>query len=159
MVTHGAIDGFSRLVLFLQCSTNNRASTVYDLFLGAVGQYGLPSRVRTDQGRENVQVARHMLRNRGVNRRSIIVGSSVHNQRIERLWKDSHRCATSFYYRLFYYMEQHDLLDPINENHLFALHYVYLPRINRGSLKKHGIVMDYVLREGKPQISFSQLVF
>eukprot|EP00731_Ephydatia_muelleri_P017684 Em0010g782a len=36
---------------------------------------------------------------------------------------------------VFYYMEQHDLLDPINENHLFALHYVYLPRINR-SLKQ-----------------------
>ena len=52
MVTHGAIDGFSRLIVFLQCSTNNRASTVYDLFLGAVGQYGLPSRVRTNQGRE-----------------------------------------------------------------------------------------------------------
>ena len=32
-------------------------------------------------------------------------------------------------------MEQHDLLDPINENHLFALHYIYLPRINR-SLKQ-----------------------
>ena len=80
MVTHGAIDGYSRLIIFLQCSTNNRASTVYDLFLGAVGQYGLPSRVRTDQGRENVQVARHMLQNRGVNRRSIIVGSLVHNR-------------------------------------------------------------------------------
>ena len=32
-------------------------------------------------------------------------------------------------------MEQHDLLDPINEKHLFALHCVYLPRINR-SLKQ-----------------------
>ena len=85
MVTHGAIDGFSRLILYLQCSTNNRASTVYDLFLSAVGQYGLPSRVRSDQGKENLQVARHMLRHRGVDRRSIIVDSSVHNQRIERL--------------------------------------------------------------------------
>ena len=55
----------------------------------------------------------------------------MHNQRIERLWKDSHRCATSFYYRLVYYMEQHDFLD----KHLFALHYVYLPWINR-SLKQ-----------------------
>ena len=98
-VTHGSIDaGFSRPVLFLQCSTNNRASTVYDLFPGAIGQYGLHSWVRTDDlGRENMQVAQHMLQNRGVNRRSIIVGSSVHNQRIERLWKDSHRCATSFF--------------------------------------------------------------
>ena len=39
------------------------------------------------------------------------------------------------FYRLFYYMEQNDLLDPINENRLFALHYVYLPCKNR-SLKQ-----------------------
>ena len=28
-------------------------------------------------------------------------------------------------------MEQHDLLDPLNEIHLWALQYVFLPRINR----------------------------
>ena len=42
-----------------------------------------------------------------------------------------HRCVTSLYYRLLYFMEQQGLLDPLNEIHLFALHYVYLPRINR----------------------------
>ena len=34
-VIHGAIDGFSRLVTFLHCSTNNRSGTVADLFLNA----------------------------------------------------------------------------------------------------------------------------
>ena len=42
-----------------------------------------------------------------------------------------HRCVYSIYYRLFYYLEHHDLLDPINTTHLFALHYVYIPRINQ----------------------------
>ena len=28
-------------------------------------------------------------------------------------------------------LEQHDMLDPLNELHLFALHYVFIPRINR----------------------------
>lgn len=28
-------------------------------------------------------------------------------------------------------MEQTDLLDPLNEMHLYALHYVYIPRINK----------------------------
>ena len=37
---------------------------------------------------------------------------------------------THLYYRLFYQMEYHDLLDPTNEKHLYALHYIYLPRIN-----------------------------
>lgn len=131
MVTHGAIDGFSRLVVYLQCYGNNCASTVYDLFLKASWQYGLPSRIRCDQGGENLQVARHMLRHRGIERRSVLVGSSVHNQRIERLWRDMHRCITSVYYRLFYFLEQHNLLNPINDVHIFSLHYVYLPRINQ----------------------------
>lgn len=65
MVSHCAIDGFSRLVVYLKCSNNNRASTVYDLFLEAVQHYGLPSRIRCDQGGENINVARHMLRHRG----------------------------------------------------------------------------------------------
>ena len=29
------------------------------------------------------------------------------------------------------YLEDINLLDPLNEIHLFSLHYVYLPRINR----------------------------
>ncbi len=129
-VTHGGIDGYSRLVVFLHCSTNNRARTVYDLFLEAIQLNGLPSRVRSDQGGENTKVAEHMLINRGTDRRSVIVGSSVHNQRIERLWRDMHRGVTILYYRLFYYLEYHGLLNPIDDTHLFALHYVYLPRIN-----------------------------
>ena len=35
-----------------------------------------------------------------------------------------HHCITSFYYRLFYYLEHNDLLDPINDVDLFALHYL-----------------------------------
>ena len=67
-VTHGGIDGYSRIVVFLKCSTNNRATTVYDSFLAAIRQYGLPSRMRSDQGRENSLVAQHMIHHRGAER-------------------------------------------------------------------------------------------
>ena len=149
MVVHAGIDGYSRTVVFIKCSDNNRASTVYQLFLEAVGHYGLPSRIRVDQGGENIQVAEHMIMHRGVGRRSVLVGSSVHNQRIERLWRDSHRCATCFYYRLFYFLEENDLLNPLDEEDLFALHYVYLPRVNRSlqvfrsSWNDHGIRTEH----------------
>ena len=99
-------------------------------FLEAVQKYHLPSRVRSDQGGENLLVAQHMIENRGAECNSMIVGASVHNQRIEQLWRDMHKCVTSLFYRLFYFMEQHDLLNPVDEKHLFALHYVFLPRIN-----------------------------
>ena len=129
-VVHGGIDGFSRLIVFLVCSTNNLASTVLTNFMAAVDRHGWPSRVRSDKGGENVDVAEAMLRHRGLNRGSHIAGVSVHNQRIERLWRDVFVGVCHFFYTLFYSMEENGILDPTNTVDLFCLHYVFLPRIN-----------------------------
>ena len=131
LVTHGGIDGYSCLIVYPRCSNNNNGSTVLNNFQNAAHHFGLPSCVRCDQGTENHEVALHMLRYCGLNRNSVITGSSTHNQRIKRLWRDMHRSVTTLYYRLFYFLEIQSLLDPLNEVHLFALSYIYLPRINR----------------------------
>jgi len=49
--------------------------------------------------------------------------------------RDVHGSVIVLYYKLFYYLEHHDLLDSLNELHLWALQFVYIPRINR-SLKE-----------------------
>ena len=131
MVIHGGIDGYSRMVVYLACSTNNRASTVYTLFKEAIKEYGIPSHVCSDKGGENILVCHFMVAVRGTERGSHIAGSSVHNQRIERLWRDVYRCVCSTYHELFYAMEAMGVLDPDDEVDLFVLHCVYLTRINK----------------------------
>jgi len=131
-VIHGGVDGYSRVPVYLKCSNNNRADTVLNVSKEAVNIYGLPSRVRCDAGGENVEVSKFLLTHplRGPGRSSVIVGKSVHNQRIERLWKDVFQGVLGVYYNLFYYLEEIHLLDPNDDIHMYCLHHVFIPRIN-----------------------------
>ena len=128
------IDGHSRTIVYLAASTNNRSLTVYKLFTDATKEFGVPSSVRSDKGGENILVCQFMLTIRGTDRGSHIAGSSVHNQRIERLWRDVYRCVCSTYHNLFYSMEATGILDPSDDVDLFLLHCIYLPRINKSLL-------------------------
>ena len=131
LITHLCVDGYSRLIIYAHCCNDNTADTVLEQFVKGVNSYGLPSRVRSAYGMENFKVAQFMLEQRDVGRGSIITGSSVHNCRVERAHRDVYSGVLCFFARTFAYLEDRGLLDPLNELHLFALHYTYIPRINK----------------------------
>ena len=60
----------------------------------------------------------------------MITGMSVHNQRIEHLWRDVNRVIISRFLNIFIYLEHIQWLDVDEEIHILALHLIYIPIIN-----------------------------
>ena len=90
---HGGIDGYSRIPVYLKCSSDNEVSRLPICILRSTEEFGLSSIARFRSDRiwgENVNIAWHMLihTSRGPNKGIMIVGKSVHNQQIQRLWRD-----------------------------------------------------------------------
>lgn len=108
-----------------------------DLFLDAVNRDGerWPSRIRVDRGVENVLVCNAMVQFRGEGRASFIASPSTHNQRIERLWREVYRCVCHLYYYTFYAMESSGFLNVEDPTQLFALHTIFIPRINNSLIE------------------------
>ena len=119
-VTHLAIDGYTRLITFGETSDNNRAHTVLQKFTTAVEKYGRPLRVRTDHGGENVQIWQNMIHHHGPS--SVIAGSSIRNQRVERLNGDVNTKVNQYYAEIFRELEFERRLDKPMRQILPTLH-------------------------------------
>ena len=55
----------------------------------------------------------------------------MHNVRVGRLHRDVYEGVLSHYVKLFTDMENEELLDPMDEEHLFCLHLVYIPQLQK----------------------------
>lgn len=130
-MTYGSIDGFSRLITSLKITSNNLASTALAHFLKSVREFGIPSRIRIDGGSEFAHVKTFMEEANGGGRGSFIVGKSVHNQRIERLWRDVFLKVIAKYYNLFCHMENGNILSIDDPVQMYSLQYIFTPRIQR----------------------------
>eukprot|EP00664_Eupelagonemidae_sp_cell27_P002575 gene2575-7840_t len=80
----GAIDGFSKKVLYLHCTNRLDAGVHPRLHLAAVGLFNVPDLLRCDEGSENP--ALRILQEQILHAR-YIEGQSVHNQPIEAYWR------------------------------------------------------------------------
>ncbi len=75
---------------------------------------------------KNMMVARWMLdHSLTSNQNCVIAGRSVHNQRIEHLWKDLYSGCVSFFYSFFYYLDEVNILEKDD----IRVHLVFLPVI------------------------------
>ncbi|XP_068738529.1 uncharacterized protein, partial [Montipora capricornis] len=91
---HGAIDGYSRRILWLEVdSTNNDPAVIAQYYVDCVNQLGgAPRIVRADCGTENVVVAglQRFFRSEATDdfagEKSFLYGTSSANQRIEAWW-------------------------------------------------------------------------
>ena len=131
-VIHVGVDGFSRRCVYMACNTNNRSETVLQLFEEAIELHSvLPCKIRTDYGTENVLVWEMMTNHlQNQNGPTVLLGSSMHNERVERFNRDINRNIRDNFAKIFYELENDGLLDVENGFDLLALHYVYLSRIN-----------------------------
>eukprot|EP01083_Nonionella_stella_P066647 175683_1 len=131
IIIFGCVDGYSRLPVILKANDNNKAETWLNYFVSAINKWGVPERARGDYGMENIQVARLMEAigaDNGQCQKRFIYGRSVHNQRIERFWRDVNVVTVAFF-DIFIHMQQYCQLDKDDEIHIYALHVVFMNRI------------------------------
>lgn len=165
---HGAVDGFSRKILWLEVATsNNDPRVIAKYFLETVTSLGgiVPTIIRSDRGTENVTV--HQLQiffrlghgDGHAADRSFIVGKSTSNQRIESLWCMLRRQCIDFWINMFKDMRATGLYSDGNIFHRQCLLYCFMPVI-ASELRK--FALEWNLHDisignpnGKPEVMFS----
>ena len=106
---HGAIDGYSRRILWLHVGrSNNDPRIVAQYFVDYIrGIRGTARRIRADFGTENTHVAQiqRFLRRNNVDsfakEKSFVYGKSVANQRIESWWSFQRRWGINWWINYF----------------------------------------------------------
>ncbi|XP_078360565.1 uncharacterized protein LOC144644881 [Oculina patagonica] len=134
---HGAIDGYSRRILWLEVAqSNNNPRIVARYFLDCVKQLdGVPRAIRGDRGTENVNIAamQTFFRNNGTDsmagEKSFIYGRLVSNQRIEAWWSFLRKNDTDWWINFFKDMRDVGLFCDDNPLHVECLRFCFTPVI------------------------------
>lgn len=134
---HGAIDGFSRKILWLHAGpSNNNPRYIAKYFLDFIKERRcLPRAIRSDHGTENVlirdlQMALRFNHNDDMSGlRSFLFGRSTANQRIERLWRNLSESVTNFWKNTLRDMCDAGDFSPSNPLHIECVRFCFLPLI------------------------------
>lgn len=130
----GAIDGYSRKILWLNVkSTNNDPSVTANHFFDYIQETNIVPRViRTDRGSENVTIGgiqRYLRRNhqdRFSGNASFRYGTSTSNQRIESWWSQFRKSRSTWWINLFKDLRDNDLFDGSIRYHVDSIKFCFL---------------------------------
>lgn len=138
---HGAIDGFSRRIMWLEVGpSNNDPRITVQYFIDCIRQVnGFPCLVRGDCGTENVNIAavqRYLTKgssssNQQTTCRGFLYGKSVANQRIEAWWSILRKCNSSWWMNYFKDMRDSGLFDGSDPLQCNCLQFCFMPLIRK----------------------------
>eukprot|EP00112_Aurelia_sp_Birch-Aquarium-sp1_P023636 Seg7107.2 transcript_id=Seg7107.2/GoldUCD/mRNA.D3Y31 product="hypothetical protein" protein_id=Seg7107.2/GoldUCD/D3Y31 len=132
---HGAIDGYSRKILWLLISpTSKNPAIIANHFLQLVKRIdGVPIKIRADRGVENSRIAgiqRFLRRNHNdesAGMGSFIFGKSTSNQRIESWWSYLRRNQLTWWMNFFKDLRDQGFYDDSNPVHVESLRFCFYP--------------------------------
>ncbi|CAM6087243.1 unnamed protein product [Calypogeia fissa] len=93
---HGAIDGATHYVVYMDVTLNKKAMTIYLAYIRAVQRFRHPLMIHSDYATEHTFV-RQDLEMARPNSRCFRMAASVHNQRIEAFWLHLRNKATQYF--------------------------------------------------------------
>lgn len=134
---HGAIDGYSRRILWLEVSsTNNDSAVIASYYLDTLNALGVaPRLLRCDRGTENTRLAllqpffRYSNTDSLSGLKSFMYGKSTSNQRIESFWGMLRRQGVHWWISLFKDMQDANLFDGTNIMHMECMKYCFMDLI------------------------------
>ena len=131
---HGAIDGFSRRIMWLEAGPSNKDPKITSkYFIDCVRQVrGVPKFIRADRGTENVYIAaiQRFLRMNcddvANGTECFLYGKSVSNQRIEAWWSFLRESYSSWWMNFFKDMRDSGTFDDSNTLHVECLRFCFM---------------------------------
>ena len=155
---HGAIDGFSRRILWLEvASSNNDPCIVAQYYLDCVRQIeGTARVVRGDRGTENGNVAaiqRFFRRTAGDDfsgEKSFMFGKSTSNQRIEAWWGHLRKGCAQWWIQFFKDLRDSGLYSDSDVIQRECLHFCFMDVIQ---MELHKVAQEWNLHRIRPSVN------
>lgn len=152
---HGAIDGFSRRILWLEvASSNNDPKIVAQFYLDCVRQLGATARIiRGDRGTENVNVAaiqrffRRSSEDDFSGEKSFIYGKSTSNQRIEAWWGRLRQGCADWWIEYFKNLRDSGFYNDDNVIHRECLKFCFMDLMQE---ELHRVVLEWNIHRIRP---------